>query len=168
VPKVDIARNYAVAAFARWAHEGRPSYEDMEAGIEALLTRNTERREEQKTEPSKPTEAAILAAEREWERRRAYYQDMMAAEKVYHVFKDHGDDVYLEYVYLRDPQDVFKRGEISRRVVELGMILAFDNGLKQGKGKSPDAVYRRLKQANRLFCLERGISCGYFEDLFRV
>ena len=165
--KVDVSRIYAIAAFARWSCDGRPTYESMESGIEALIGRRSERREEQRTDPSKPTEAAVLAAEREFERKRAYYMDMMAAEKVWNVFKDKRQGVFLECVYLREPRDVFKRGEISRRMNECCAILQLDDALKKAGGKSPESGYRYLRQVNRLFCIERGITFGDFEKFFQ-
>jgi len=163
--KVEIARNYVIATFARWAYEGRPTYEQMEEELEAFIARKAQRGEEQRTEPGKPTEAAVIAAEAEFERKRAYYLDMQAAEKVYHAFKGRKQEIFLEYVYLRDPQDVFKRGEISRRIDEVCAIVAFNEVCKLRRGRSQESAKRYLAQIRQLFCMERGISFGVFENI---
>ena len=164
--KVDVSRVYAIYAIALWSHEGRPSCSDMEGRIRLMAEKNAMRREEQRTAPSKPTEAEVMAMEREQEKNRAKILDMMAAEKVYNILESKGRALSVEYVYMRDPMDVFKKGEIKRRVTELAMVLSFEKGLKRGGG-STETIWRDLRLARELFALERGISCGNYEKFFQ-
>ena len=165
--KVEVSRVYAIAAFARWAHNGRPTYESMQEELEEFISRKAQAREEQKTEPAKPTEAAVIAAEREWERKRAYYLDMQAAEKVWSLCRDTKYELFLELVYLRDPQDVFKQGEITARIRECMAILQFSNACKHKTGKSEESAKRYLARIRRMFCEERGISYGVYENFLK-
>ena len=163
--KKEISRDYVIAAFARWSNDGRPTYEAMQNEIEAFINHKAQAREEQKTAPAKPTEAAVIAAERAWERRRAYYLDMQAAEKVYNLCKGTKYELPLEVVYLRDPQDVFRQGEITCRTAECVSILQFSEACKLKIGKSPESIKLYLTRIRRMFCEERGISYGIFEKI---
>lgn len=165
--KVAIERNYVIGCLARWAAEGRPTYEQMQDELEEFISRKAQRGEEQRTEPGKPTEASVIKAEEEWERKRAYYLDMQAAEKVFNIFKGTKHEIFLEYVYLRDPKDVFKRGEISNRITEVCAIIAFNDACKQKRGKSQESAKRYLADIRRMFCVERGISFGIFENILQ-
>ena len=152
--KKETSRDYATAAFARWAIDGRPSHEMLrDELLQFMATRSSGPIVMNVIHaPGRPTEASILSADKEEGRRRGYFLDMQTVDRVVHVLEGLDYALFLERVYFAEPNTVFERGEISRRVVAASMQA----------GISERTVYQRLREARDLFCIMRGITFGYF------
>lgn len=144
----DITRDYATAAFQYYAMLGKPSHKSLKAQYmaEALEQYQKVKTDCKGAEVSKPTEAAVMYAEKEVERKEAELRDVLAVEKTLTLLHDE-EKKAVELVYFSKPKGNFKKGEISNLVQYVSEELYCD----------ARTVYRYLSKARKVFCLERGL-----------
>ena len=98
-----------------------------------------------------PTEAAVIAAERSLEEKRAVLEDLEAADRAMQIIrsKPQGEDMLdaLRIVYMSEPDRPMQRGEIAARAQAAAEEIHVDIA----------TIYRWLWMARRLFAQERGL-----------
>lgn len=146
----DHIRDYATDAFRFYAENGK-SAEKFKQKIYIEALDEIKKRETQvKDGISKPTEQALLAAEKAVNERISEILDMEAVDKVLaelearhknHIIKA------IEIVYFKDANKQFTTGDIQDRV----QVAAIE--IPAGER----SIYRWLKQARELFAYKRGL-----------
>ena len=141
-------RDYATAAFQFYACVG---------GSEKYKNKIWERavRDQHKQEGrggiSKPSEAAIMRAEKELEKVTAEISDLEAVELTILILENmiggHNIIKVLKMVYMTEPQRDPERGEISKRVHKAELNIP----------ASEKTIYRWLSTARRIFAEVRGL-----------
>lgn len=139
-------RDYATEAFRFYAAEGKPSCEYLKAKYMAEAMESYKRVGEKGSGISKPTEAALIYAEREITKREAELKDILAVEKVYKNV-EHDVKKIIEIVYFQEPTKPLNKGDISDRVTK-----AINETLN-----SERSIYRILKAVRIKFAEERGL-----------
>jgi len=146
--KKDNIRDYATAAFQYYAKMGKPTYRSLKAQLmaDALGQYQKVKSDCKGTEVSKPTEAAVLYAEKEIESREAELLDILAVEKVCEML--HFEErKAVELVYFQIISRDFKKGEISNLVCNASLMIP----------ASERTVYYYLSKARKMFAIERGL-----------
>lgn len=145
--KKDSIRDYATEAFRFYAAKGKPSYRNLKAQYMAEALDNYHREYEKGGGGiSKPTEAAVIYAERTVEKKLAELLDILAVEKVYYTSYPDVREI-IEIVYFECPTEPLRKGDISQRVTKAS-IYTFN---------SERAVYSILKAVRLKFAEERGL-----------
>lgn len=144
--KKDHIRDYATEAFRYFAAKGKPSYRTLKAQYMAEALDNYQREHEKGSGIGKPTEAAVIYAERETEKKMAELLDILAVEKVYYASKPLVREV-IEIVYFKDATEPLRKGDISARVCKASLETY----------TSERGVYAILKAVRLKFAEERGL-----------
>ena len=144
--KKDHYRDYATEAFRFYAAKGKPSYRNLKAQYMAEALGNYQREHEKGSGIGKPTEAAVIYAERETEKKTAELMDILAVEKVYYSSKRTVREV-IEIVYFKDATEPLCKGDISERVTKASLETF----------TSERGVYAILKAVRLKFAEERGL-----------
>lgn len=144
--KKDHIRDYATEAFRYFAAKGKPSYRTLKAQYMAEALGNYQREHEKGSGIGKPTEAAVIYAEREVEKKMAELLDILAVEKVYYTSKPLVREV-VEIVYFTDAEEPLRKGDISARVCKASLETF----------TSERGVYAILKAVRLKFAEERGL-----------
>ncbi|MPM67859.1 hypothetical protein SDC9_114784 [bioreactor metagenome] len=146
----DYLRDYATAAFRFYAKNGM-SAEKFKQKIYFETIDEMNRREcTVRSGVSKPTEAALLKAEKAVNERISEILDMEAVDKALAELEArHKVEVLkaIEIVYFKDSDKDLQLGEIKYRVINASIEI----------GTSERNVYRWLKQARELFSYQRGL-----------
>lgn len=143
----DYLRDYATAAFIFYARNGM-SAEKYKKKLYIEVLESQKKNEGGSGGISKPTESAIIAAEREVNSKIAEIMDMEAVEKVIaelDVRKRHDIIQAIEYVYFNNCNE--KSEDIKARVHNAETYIP----------ASERSIYRWLRQARDLFAIERGL-----------
>ena len=151
MPRKDFSRDYATEAFRFYAKCGKPTYEELRQKMfdEAFSLQKNEY-SEVKSGISKPTEQAVLMAEKAVEQKKAELLDIKAVQFVLWRLEQDKKNIIiecLERIYFADADKELQKGDIARRVVKASMALPM----------SERQIYRYLQLARHLFCEERGI-----------
>jgi hypothetical protein len=144
--KKDHIRDYATEAFRYFAAKGKPSYRTLKAQYMAEALDNYQREHEKGSGIGKPTEASVIYAEREVEKKMAELLDILAVEKVYYASKPLVREV-IEIVYFKDATEPLRKGDISARVCKASLETF----------TSERGVYAILKAVRLKFAEERGL-----------
>lgn len=144
--KKDHIRDYATEAFRYFAAKGKPSYRTLKAQYMAEALEDYQREHEKGSGIGKPTEAAVIYAEREVEKKMAELLDILAVEKVYYTSKPLVREV-VEIVYFTDAEEPLRKGDISARVCKASLETF----------TSERGVYAILKAVRLKFAEERGL-----------
>lgn len=144
--KKDHIRDYATEAFRYYAKMGKPSYRKLKAQYMAEALGNYQREHEKGSGIGKPTEAAVIYAEKEVEKKMAELLDILAVEKVYYTSKPLVREV-IEIVYFKDATEPLRKGDISARVCKASLETF----------TSERGVYAILKAVRLKFAEERGL-----------
>lgn len=144
--KKDHIRDYATEAFRYFAAKGKPSYRTLKAQYMAEALEDYQREHEKGSGIGKPTEAAVIYAEREVEKKMAELLDILAVEKVYYTSKPLVREV-IEIVYFTDAEEPLRKGDISARVCKASLETF----------TSERGVYAILKAVRLKFAEERGL-----------
>lgn len=146
----DYLRDYATAAFRFYSRNGKSAEKfKQKIYIEAL---NEIKRKESKVKDgiSKPTEEALIGAEKAVNERISEIQDMEAVDKVLAELDARNREYIIrviETVYYKDPDKELQAGDIKNRVIKASMQ----------EYASERSVYSWLKQARELFAYQRGL-----------
>lgn len=144
--KKDNIRDYATEAFRYFAAKGKPSYRTLKAQYMAEALESYHRTYEKGSGYGKPTESAVIYAEKQVEKKTAELLDILAVERVY--FTSHRDvREIIEIVYFENPIEPLRRGDISQRVTKAS-LMTFN---------SERGVYSILKAVRLRFAEERGL-----------
>ena len=144
--KKDNTRDYATEAFRFYATIGKPSYRSLKAKYMSEAIEAYHREYEKGSGIGKPTEAAIIYAEKQTEKKEAELLDVLAVEKVYYTSKRTVREI-IEIVYFERPSESIKKGEISQRVTKASLYTF----------TSERGVYSILKAVRLRFAEERGL-----------
>lgn len=144
--KKDNIRDYATEAFRFYAALGKPSYRTLKAQYMAEALDDYQREHEKGNGIGKPTEAAVIYAEKQVEKKTAELLDILAVEKVYYTSKNIVREI-IEIVYFENPKETIKKGEITQRVIKASICTY----------NSERAVYAILKAVRLRFAEERGL-----------
>ncbi|AKN32397.1 hypothetical protein Ccar_16625 [Clostridium carboxidivorans P7] len=146
----DYLRDYATAAFRFYAQNGMSAEKYKQKLYIEALDEIKKKETQVKDGISKPTEQALIAAEKAVNERISEINDMEAVDKVLaelearhkkHIIKA------IEIVYFKDADKEFTIGDIQDRVhVASTKIPAGER-----------SIYRWLKQARELFSYQRGL-----------
>lgn len=146
----DYLRDYATAAFRFYAKNGM-SAEKFKQKIYFETLDEIKRKEAYvKSGISKPTEDALIKAEKAVNERISEILDMEAVDKALAELEArHKVEVLkaIEIVYFKDSDKELQLGEIKYRVINASLEI----------GTSERNVYRWLKQARELFSYQRGL-----------
>ena len=158
MPKKDFSRDYVTEAFRFYARCGKPTNDELKQSIFNDALESIEREySEVKGGISKPTEQAVIYADREVERRKAELLDILAVQHVLWKLQEYKKDFavkILKEVYFVDADKELEKGDIERRVVKAAIEIPM----------SERQIYRYLRLARMLFCEERGIR---YKDSFK-
>lgn len=148
--KKDYLRDYATAAFRFYAKNGMSAEKYKEKIYNEALEEIKKGEVSVKNGISKPTEDALMAAEKAVNEKIAEIQDMEAVEKVIAELKGTRKPYAvkaIELVYFKENDKEFSIGDIQNRVASAGMEI----------GASERSVYYWLKEARELFSYHRGL-----------
>lgn len=148
----DNSRRYAVSAFRLYALCGQPTYDQLRH----LIHDNAVQKSHDELcwirgGISKPTEQAMIHAERLMAQKAPILDDLRAVEQALLLLgrKKNGRDILhaVEMIYFAEPGVKLDKGEIARRVLVASLQIP----------ASERQVYYWLKEARLLFCRERGL-----------
>jgi hypothetical protein len=146
----DYLRDYATAAFRFYAKNGKSAEKFKQKIYIETLEEIKKKEAKVKDGISKPTEAAIIAAENAVMERISEVQDMEAVDKVLaELDARHMPYIIsaIEIVYFEEPTKELLSGDIKDRVTKASI-----------KNYTTDrSVYTWLKKARDLFALHRGL-----------
>lgn len=112
----DHTRDYATEAFRFYARMGCPTYDDLKQQLfDAALTAS-KREITRSGNISKPTEYAVINAERSLEERKGELLDILAVERVMMVV-DLSTRQAIEIVYFADADKPLQKGDVSMRCI---------------------------------------------------
>lgn len=143
----DYLRDYVTAAFRFYAKNDK-SAEKYKKKVYIKALEEGMIREGIKSGISKPTESAVIAAERAVSLMVAEIKDMEAVEKVIAELDVKGrcDIVQaIEYVYFSDPEEDIENIKAKVHIAEIYIPA------------SERSIYYWLRQARELFAVERGL-----------
>lgn len=146
----DYLRDYATAAFRFYAENGMSAEKYKEQIYSQALEEIRKKETTVKDGISKPTEAALMAAEKAVDEKIAEIKDMEAVEKVLAEFKGTRRPYIvqaIEIVYFKDFNNDLNIGDIQNRVKVAAIELP----------ASERSIYYWLKQARELFAYQRGL-----------
>lgn len=148
----DHLKDYVTNAFRTYAAAGRPTYESLKESLIRDILTKTENSAFVKDSISRPTEAAIIAAEDKMDRATGRLRDLIAVIATVDVLKKRDDNDMimrcLELVYFPNPRRELVRNEISDRVTYACTDIPCARA----------TVYRKLKIARDVFAIERGLN----------
>ena len=146
-------RDYATEAFRLYARMGKPTYKELKQIYFDEALKNAEREIGfiKGTNIAKPTEYALINAERAVDEKMGELLDILAVEKVINILDasrdGHPIKRAVEIVYFEFVRGELRRGEIVERVTKAQLEIP----------ASERQVYYWLKQARKMFALERGL-----------
>lgn len=144
-------RDYATEAFRFWAAVGGAETYRRAVWDRAIATHQ---HEEGAAGISKPSEAAIIRAERAVDEARAEILDLDAVDRVMATLQaaPAGEDMIraLRTVYMAQPLRRLERGDIERRAIKAAREICCDRR----------TVYRYLARAREMFAAERELRRG--------
>ncbi|MFT8889465.1 MAG: hypothetical protein ABF904_11690 [Ethanoligenens sp.] len=146
----DHIRDYATAAFRYYAELGCPTYELLKKQIYDKALIQSKKELGHTNGISKPTEYAIMNAERAVENHEAELRDILAVQEVIERlnFKKNYDIVRaVRMVYFADADKPLEKGSISARVHQAELEIP----------ASERQIYYWLNQARKIFAEERGL-----------
>lgn len=144
----DYLRDYATAAFRFYAKNGMSAEKYKNKIYEEALEEISKK--EGRTDVSKPTEAALMRAEKAVNEKIAEIKDMEAVEKVLAELKGTRRAYIvqaIEHVYFEDYDKDFSKGDIQSRVIKASFEIC----------AGERTVYRWLREARDLFSYQRGL-----------
>lgn len=138
--------DYAKAAFRLYAQVGGAETFKQKIWNEAILAQE---RQEGKSGLSKPSEAAIIRAERAVEEAKATIWDLEAVERTLSQLEVKGRELVraVQIVYMAEPHREPKRGELQDRTHRAELLIP----------ASEKTIYRWLALARLIFAKERGL-----------
>jgi hypothetical protein len=147
----DYLKDYAIAAFRFYAKNGKSADKYKEKIYNEALEEMQKRETLVKDGVSKPTEAALMAAEAAVNEKIAEIKDMEAVEKVLadncYTWKHRYIVRSIEMVYFKDCDMVISKGDIQNRVTAAALEIS----------ASERSVYYWLREARELFSYHRGL-----------
>ena len=150
--KKDHIRDYATHAFREYAAAGCPTYDQLRDKLIADAAASSGERLNVKSGISKPTEAQIMAAEKQLENAEGQLMDILAVIRTIEILQKRrdGDLIFrcLKLVYFAEPKREPDRGEISDRV----QYVSYNEHVGER------TVYRKLYVARRIFATERKLN----------
>lgn len=150
--KKDHLRDYATHAFREYAAGGCPTYDQLRDKLIAEAMASSSERLAVKGGISKPTEAQIMAAEKQLENAEGQLMDILAVIRTIEILQKRRDgDLILrclQLVYFAEPKRDLEPGDISNRVVQASMNIPVGEA----------TVYRKLYVARKTFATERGLN----------
>lgn len=150
--KKDHLRDYATHAFRTYAAAGCPTYDQLRQKLIDDIAAQSAEPIAVKGGISKPTEAAVIAAERAIEARAGELSDLIAVIQTIDQIGRRRDGKQilrcLELVYFVEPTKELEPGDISARVIKASMEIPM----------SERSVYYSLKEARKIFSEERGLN----------
>ncbi len=153
--KKDHLHDYATHAFREYAAAGCPTYDQLRYKLIADAAASGGERLGIKNGISKPTEAQIMAAEKQLENAVGQLKDLLAVILTIEILQKRrdGDLIIrcLQTVYFAEPKREFERGEISDRV----QYLSYNEHIGER------TVYRKLYIARKTFATERGLNTKF-------
>ncbi|WP_017416780.1 hypothetical protein [Clostridium tunisiense] len=153
----DYLRDYATAAFRFYAKNGM-SAEKFKQKIYFETLDEIKRKETYaKSGVSKPTEEALIKAEKAVNERISEILDMEAVDKVLAELEArHKIEVLkaIKIVYFKDSDKELQLGDIKDRVIKASVEI----------GASDRNIYRWLKQSRELFSYQRGLRISSLND----
>jgi len=144
----DYLRDYATAAFRFYAKNGMSADKYKNKIYEEALEEISKR--EGRVGVSKPTEAALMRAEKAVNEKIAEIKDMEAVEKVLAELKGTRRAYIvqaIESIYFEDCDKDFSKGDIQSRVIKASVDIC----------AGERTVYRWLREARDLFSYQRGL-----------
>ncbi|MFT9055115.1 MAG: hypothetical protein ABF449_00630 [Ethanoligenens sp.] len=146
----DHIRDYATAAFRYYAKLGCPTRELLENQLRAEVIMQSKRELIRTKGISKPTEWAIMNAQRAAENHEAELRDIQAVQEV--IERLNYQRAYeivraVQIVYFADANVPLGKGDIADRVHQAELEIP----------ASERQIYRFLNQARRMFAEERGL-----------
>lgn len=150
--KKDHLRDYATHAFRAYACFGCPTYEKLRQQLIADAAAKRGEAIGVSSGISKPTEAAVLAAEAQLDNAIGLLADLLAVIRTVDLImrRSDGEAVMrcLELVYFSEPARELEPGDISARVQHAATVTFMD----------ARTVYRKLGTARKIFSTERGLN----------
>lgn len=147
--KKEHYRDYATAAYRMRARLGSSLEYAAKIWDEAMM--QNPGREGPAGGLGNPTEAAVIAAERSLEEKRAVLEDLAAADRAMQIIENKSQGAgmldALRIVYMSEPDRPMKRSEIAARAQAAAEECHVDIA----------TIYRWLWMARRLFAQERGL-----------
>lgn len=146
----DHIRDYATAAFRYYAELGCPTRELLENQIRAEAIMQSKRELIHTKGISKPTEWAIMNAQRAVENHEAELRDIQAVQEVIERLSfRHAYEIVraVQIVYFADANKPLGKGDIAGRVHQAELEIP----------ASERQVYRFLNQVRKMFAEERGL-----------
>jgi hypothetical protein len=143
----DHLRDYATEAFRLYARCNQPLYDDMHDAIyKAAMESPLRELGRIGSGIGKPTEQAMINAERAVEECKGMLNDILAVENARKIMRPEWWRA-VEIVYFTDPDRPLEKGDIEARVHRAEIEIP--------AGRA--TVYRFLKKARKLFAIERGL-----------
>lgn len=148
----DFTRKYATSAFRFYARCGKPNYEELK---QMLYERELEKSKRAlggiSVGISKPTEQAVINAERLIDEMSGKLNDILAVERTLHILaqRKNGAEIIkaIKFVYFEEPEKYLRKGDISSRVAEASIKIPL----------SESWIYNHLSIARDVFVTERGL-----------
>lgn len=146
----DHIRDYATAAFRYYAELGCPTYDMLKKQIYEEALRQSKKELVHTKGISKPTERAIMNAERAVENHEAELRDILAVQEI--IERLNFERKYtvvraVQIVYFADADKPLEKGDIVARVHQAELEIP----------ASEPTVYRSLATARKMFAEERGL-----------
>lgn len=146
----DYIRDYATAAFRFYAQNGKSAEKFKQKIYIEALDKISKNETTVKNGIGKPTEAALMQAEKAVNERISEIKDMEAVDKVLAEF-DARRKIYIvqaiETVYFKKPESDLIIGDIKSRVTEASINIP----------ASERSIYGWLSEARNLFAYQRGL-----------
>lgn len=146
----DYLRDYATAAFRFYAKNGMSAEKFKQKIYIEALDEIKKRETTVEDGISKPTEKALIAAEKAVNERISEILDMEAVDKVLAELEARHKKYIIksiEVVYFKDTDKELKSGDIKNRVIKASNEIP----------ASERSIYTWLKQARELFSYQRGL-----------
>ena len=142
----DYLRDYSTAAFRFYARLGRPTYEEMKKVVYDAAFESSRRELINDKNIKKPTQQAVINAEKAVEALAGELCDILAVEKVLARMQPEMIKA-VEIIYFTDAERELMYGDITARVHKTESVIP----------ASESQIYRWLKQARMMFAVERGL-----------
>ena len=140
--KKDYIRDYVTEMFRRYAHAGKPTYEEAKRKIyEAEIKKRW----------NVSPDIAVKQAEKAVHDRTPYLLDILAVDKTMSLLRKNGREHIARAVtdvYFTSPSQLLRKGDVSARVRAFALDLPC----------SEKQAYLYLRQARRLCAAIRGLS----------
>jgi hypothetical protein len=154
----DHLRDYATEAFRFYARMGCPTHDELRQQLyDAALAAN-KREITRSGNISKPTEYAVINAERSVEERKGELLDILAVERVM-LIADRSTRQAIKIVYFADADKPLQKGDISMRIHKAELQIP----------ASERQIYYWLSKARKMVAEERGLRTNNkFTKMFAV